>query len=112
MRAVLVLMAALGAMPALAEDGKVWVNEPCAALVQGHGDMSFSVSTMDESYQTECRVVDWPVSSPVATMECADKSPAMMEVDADGVMQLSGLAGVDPEFTTFYPKGDRRIMCD
>lgn len=95
--------------------GKAWYDRTCMVKLQSAPDAPFVVSKLDGSYRNACTIVDWPVNSPTATMECNNGSKATMELQGDDVL-LEGLPlsnGMsDAEHRmSMIPAGDARLSC-
>lgn len=83
---------------------RVWVDEWCMSSLTTKGDLSFRFAKTDGTGEMLCAIVNWPISSPVAEMQCDSGNDATLEFTEDDSAIFNGVL--------MHLAGDKRVLCD
>jgi len=94
-----------------AAEAKTWLDATCSVKLESGENQPFVIEMGEGAYRNSCAISDWPVSSPSATLSCADGRGATLELQGDDVV----MGGLDVPAGTarmvFIPLGDTRLQC-
>jgi len=102
MKTLIALIAVLAASSAFAEE-KVWVDPTCQVTMTSENNV-FTIALTDGTREITCKISSWPISDPVAEMECSDGSKRTLFLAGNGSVVVAG--------TTLFPKGSPETICD
>lgn len=100
MKVAVVIALALVSSPAAA---KTWVDATCQLMLESSGTGDFTYSKTDGTFDTVCRVDQWPTDQETATMACGDNAPHTMKIVGEAI---------DFDGNMLLPKGHKDILCD
>lgn len=102
MKFTVVLASALLALPASA---KTWVDAACVYMLESRdAELPFVFASTDGQKSRACKVLEWPMNTDIATLECDDGSTPKVAFMPSEQVLFDGIH--------LYPKGHEAIICD